>query len=86
MIDDERLSRFRIDLFQNVGGDLDKGFYVQPTVFEGDNAMRIFQEEIFGPVVSVTSFRDYDHAIELAEDRIALLDDAIDALEEALSP
>ena len=39
----------------DLGGDLSGGYYVQPTIFEGDNSMRIFQEEIFGPVVSVTS-------------------------------
>jgi acyl-CoA reductase-like NAD-dependent aldehyde dehydrogenase len=39
------------------GGDLDGGFYVQPTVLQGNNKMRIFQEEIFGPVVSVTTFK-----------------------------
>src|SRR4029079_19535261 len=41
-----------------LGGDLDNGYYVAPTIFEGTNRMRIFQEEIFGPVVSVTSFKD----------------------------
>src|SRR5450432_1710668 len=46
----------RVDL----GGDLSGGYYVQPTIFEGTNNMRIFQEEIFGPVVSVTSFDDQD--------------------------
>ncbi|GGR84027.1 aldehyde dehydrogenase family protein [Streptomyces nojiriensis] len=49
-------------------GDLAGGFYVQPTVFEGDNRMRIFQEEIFGPVVSVTSFQDFDDAVRIAND------------------
>ncbi|MDP1183454.1 aldehyde dehydrogenase family protein, partial [Klebsiella pneumoniae] len=49
-----------------LGGDLSGGYYVQPTVFTGNNKMRIFQEEIFGPVVSVTSFKDYDEAIEIA--------------------
>ena len=39
-------------------GELAGGYYVQPTVFEGHNRMRIFQEEIFGPVVSVTKFKD----------------------------
>ena len=38
----------------DLGGDLAGGYYVQPTIFEGNNSMRIFQEEIFGPVVSVT--------------------------------
>ena len=46
-----------------LGGDLNGGYYVQPTIFEGNNKMRIFQEEIFGPVVAVTSFNDYDDAI-----------------------
>ncbi|MFD3755460.1 aldehyde dehydrogenase family protein [Streptomyces sp. NPDC058622] len=50
------------------GGDLAGGYYIQPTVFEGDNRMRIFQEEIFGPVVSVTSFQDFDDAIRIAND------------------
>ncbi len=53
------------------GGDLNGGYYVQPTIFTGgDNAMRIFQEEIFGPVVSVTSFSDYDDAIRIANDTL----------------
>ncbi|AGC64608.1 aldehyde dehydrogenase [Mycobacterium liflandii 128FXT] len=51
-----------------LGGDLNGGYYVQPTIFEGTNNMRIFQEEIFGPVVSVTSFTDYDDAIRIAND------------------
>ena len=42
------------------------GYYVQPTIFEGDNRMRVFQEEIFGPVVSVASFGDFDAAIKIA--------------------
>ena len=49
-----------------LGGDLAGGYYVQPTVFEGKNEMRIFQEEIFGPVVSTTSFKDFDDAIKIA--------------------
>ncbi|MFD4264526.1 aldehyde dehydrogenase [Rhodococcus sp. NPDC058481] len=53
-----------------LGGDLSGGFYVQPTVFTGNNKMRIFQEEIFGPVVSVTSFKDYAEAIEIANDTL----------------
>eukprot|EP01133_Synstelium_polycarpum_P019550 gene19550-23421_t len=53
-----------------LGGDLSGGYYVQPTVFTGNNKMRIFQEEIFGPVVSVTSFKDYDEAIEIANDTL----------------
>ena len=54
----------------DLGGDLAGGYYVQPTVFEGANSMRIFQEEIFGPVVSVTSFSDYADAIKIANDTL----------------
>jgi aldehyde dehydrogenase len=46
-----------------LGGELAGGYYMRPTIFEGNNAMRIFQEEIFGPVVSVARFSDYDDAI-----------------------
>ena len=46
-----------------LGGDLSGGYYVAPTIFTGHNKMRVFQEEIFGPVVAVTSFKDYDEAI-----------------------
>jgi aldehyde dehydrogenase len=49
-------------------GDLKNGYYVQPTVFTGNNKMRIFQEEIFGPVLSVTTFKDVDDAIQIAND------------------
>ncbi len=52
------------------GGELDKGFFVKPTVFVGDNSMRIFQEEIFGPVLSVTKFKTIDDAIEIANDTV----------------
>ena len=44
------------------------GYYIQPTVFKGHNKMRVFQEEIFGPVVSVTTFKDDDEAMEIAND------------------
>jgi aldehyde dehydrogenase len=54
----------------DLGGELSGGYYVQPTIFEGTNSMRIFQEEIFGPVVSVTSFEDYADAISLANDTL----------------
>jgi aldehyde dehydrogenase len=53
-----------------LGGDLSGGYYMQPTIFSGNNTMRIFQEEIFGPVVSVTSFSDYDEAISIANDTL----------------
>jgi aldehyde dehydrogenase len=49
---------------------LEGGYYVEPTVFEGENKMRVFQEEIFGPVVSATKFRDTDHALEIANDTL----------------
>nr|WP_278260057.1 aldehyde dehydrogenase family protein [Nocardioides convexus] len=51
-------------------GDLAEGFYVQPTVFEGENSMRIFQEEIFGPVVSLTGFDDEADALKIANDTL----------------
>ncbi|MFF0989021.1 acetaldehyde dehydrogenase ExaC [Kocuria nitroreducens] len=51
-------------------GDLAEGFYVSPTVFEGENSMRIFQEEIFGPVLSVTRFTDYADAVATANDTL----------------
>ncbi|WP_137874495.1 aldehyde dehydrogenase [Rhodococcus sp. Q] len=54
----------------DLGGDLSGGYYIQPTIFTGNNKMRIFQEEIFGPVVSVTSFTDYAEAISLANDTL----------------
>ncbi len=54
----------------DLGGDLTDGYYVNPTVFEGRNSMRIFQEEIFGPVLSLTSFNDYDDAIKIANDTL----------------
>ncbi len=53
-----------------MSGDLSGGYYIQPTVFKGRNDMRVFQEEIFGPVVTVASFRDYDDAISIANDSI----------------
>lgn len=49
---------------------LDGGFYIEPTVFKGSNEMRIFQEEIFGPVLSVATFKDFDEAIRIANDTI----------------
>jgi aldehyde dehydrogenase len=53
-----------------LGGDLSGGYYMQPTIFSGTNKMRIFQEEIFGPVVAVTSFKDYDDAMSIANDTL----------------
>jgi len=49
-------------------GDLSGGFYIQPTVFRGHNKMRIFQEEIFGPVVSTTTFSTAEEALHIAND------------------
>ena len=51
-----------------VGGDLDGGYYVQPTLFKGDNSMRVFREEIFGPVLAVTTFKDEAQALQIAND------------------
>jgi len=56
----------RVDL----GGDLSGGYYVEPTIFEGTNDMRIFQEEIFGPVVSVAKFDGFEQAMEIANDTL----------------
>ncbi|MBR0554925.1 aldehyde dehydrogenase family protein [Ciceribacter sp. L1K23] len=53
-----------------LSGDLAGGYYVKPTVFKGHNKMRIFQEEIFGPVVSVTTFRDEEEALAIANDTL----------------
>ncbi|MEJ7633692.1 aldehyde dehydrogenase [Aeromicrobium sp.] len=54
----------------DLGGDLSGGYYVAPTIFQGHNKMRIFQEEIFGPVVSVTEFDDYADAMKIANDTL----------------
>jgi aldehyde dehydrogenase len=51
-------------------GELAGGYYVEPTVFEGNNKMRIFQEEIFGPVLSVTPFDDEEEALSIANDTL----------------
>ena len=53
-----------------LNGELKEGYYVQPTVFEGNNKMRIFQEEIFGPVLSVTPFEDEEEALAIANDTL----------------
>lgn len=53
-----------------LGGELWEGFYMKPTVLEGHNKMRVFQEEIFGPVVSVTRFKDDDEALSIANDTL----------------
>ncbi len=51
-------------------GELAGGYYIQPTVLKGHNKMRVFQEEIFGPVVSVTTFKNADEALALANDTL----------------
>ena len=51
-------------------GELSGGYYIEPTIFKGHNKMRIFQEEIFGPVLSVTTFKDDEEALEIANDTL----------------
>jgi aldehyde dehydrogenase len=53
---------------EQLGPEFDNGYYIQPTLMKGHNKMRIFQEEIFGPVVSVTTFKDEAEALEIAND------------------
>jgi aldehyde dehydrogenase len=53
-----------------MGGELEGGYFFQPTVFKGENNMRIFQEEIFGPVIAVTTFEDEQDAIRIANDTL----------------
>ncbi|KGE15104.1 aldehyde dehydrogenase family protein [Sphingobacterium deserti] len=54
----------------NLGAGFEEGYYIKPTLFKGNNKMRIFQEEIFGPVLAVTTFKDEQEAIEIANDTI----------------
>lgn len=56
----------------NVGGGngISDGYYIEPTIFQGENSMRVFQEEIFGPVASLTTFKDMDEAIEISNDTL----------------
>ena len=54
----------------DLGAELANGFYLKPTVFAGNNRMRIFQEEIFGPVLSVTTFKDLEDAIRIGNDTV----------------
>ncbi|NJD30758.1 MAG: aldehyde dehydrogenase family protein [Gammaproteobacteria bacterium] len=53
-----------------VGSDIAGGYYIQPTIFRGHNRMRIFQEEIFGPVVSMTTFKDEAEALRIANETL----------------
>ena len=55
---------------RSMDGDLSGGYYVEPTAFKGNNKMRIFQEEIFGPVVSVTTFKDEAEALTIANETL----------------
>lgn len=52
----------------HLGGEMEGGYYIQPTLFKGHNKMRIFQEEIFGPVLAVTTFKTTEEAIAIAND------------------
>ncbi|MCI5969022.1 aldehyde dehydrogenase family protein [Helicobacter sp.] len=61
----------------NLGGELANGCYIKPTIFKGHNKMKIFQEEIFGPVLAVTSFKDDREALEIANDTIYGLGSAV---------
>ncbi len=54
----------------SLNSGLENGYYIQPTIFKGNNKMRVFQEEIFGPVSSVTTFKTVEEAIELANDTL----------------
>ena len=51
-----------------VGAEFDSGYYIEPTIMKGNNKMRVFQEEIFGPVVAVTTFKDEAEALAIAND------------------
>jgi len=53
-----------------LGDGMEAGYYMEPTVLEGHNKMRVFQEEIFGPVVAVTRFKDFDDALAIANDTL----------------
>ena len=53
-----------------LNGGLDGGYYFEPTVLKGHNKMRVFQEEIFGPVLAVTTFKDEAEALEIANDTL----------------
>ncbi|MUV38234.1 EPTC-inducible aldehyde dehydrogenase [Lentibacillus sp. JNUCC-1] len=55
---------------KKLDGELESGYYVEPTIFKGQNDMRIFQEEIFGPVLSVTTFKDDEEAMKVANDTL----------------
>lgn len=54
----------------DLNGELKDGYYIEPTIFKGHNKMRIFQEEIFGPVTSVTTFKDAEEAVAISNDTL----------------
>jgi aldehyde dehydrogenase len=54
----------------HVGGEFEDGYFYEPTVLKGTNNMRVFQEEIFGPVLAVTTFRDEADALRIANDTL----------------
>jgi aldehyde dehydrogenase len=56
--------------YRKLDGELSGGYYIEPTIFKGNNKMRIFQEEIFGPVVSVATFKDEAEALAIANDTL----------------
>jgi aldehyde dehydrogenase len=58
------------EAYEQENGDIREGYYIQPTVIKGHNKMRVFQEEIFGPVVCVTTFKTTEEAIEIANDTL----------------
>jgi len=54
----------------HLSGELSGGYYIEPTIFKGHNKMRVFQEEIFGPVIGVTTFKTAEEAVAIANDTI----------------
>ena len=55
---------------ERISDELDSGYYVQPTILLGKNSMRVFQEEIFGPVIGVTTFKTEEEAVAIANDSL----------------
>jgi aldehyde dehydrogenase len=64
----QRFVRAGAEAPAHLGGELEGGYYFKPTVFKGRNDMRIFQEEIFGPVLAVTTFKGEEQALQIAND------------------
>ncbi|NNP67420.1 aldehyde dehydrogenase family protein [Acinetobacter sp. Ac_5812] len=67
-IDTGRQEGAEVLLGGHVRQEVGNGYYIEPTIFKGHNQMQVFQEEIFGPVLSVTTFKDFDEAIRIAND------------------